>query len=105
MADSVSQWLRNGALIPDAKLEGELSLLSYATIPHKQMRSQLTPRNELARILKRSPDRYSAFALAVWRPPSWSELHNAPQSELTVTPIDGYQAMDAVEMDPYADMP
>jgi phage terminase large subunit len=61
-------WLRNGGCLPrDARLEGEMSALSYCFDPRNRLK--ILSKDELRRELGRSTDRFDALSLAVYDPP------------------------------------
>jgi phage terminase large subunit len=62
-------WLRGGGALPeDVKLAAELHALEMKTklVGSKGERAKLTPKADLQKLLKRSPDRYDACALSAW---------------------------------------
>lgn len=67
LAASTEAWLREGGAIPeDTKLAAELHALRW--VEDQRQRLKVTPKDELRKMLDRSPDRYDALALAVWEP-------------------------------------
>ena len=56
-----------GALPPDEKLAAELHVLEYKTQAGSG-RLKVTPKEQVRKVLGRSPDRYDAVALACWEP-------------------------------------
>lgn len=62
---SGAEWVKDGgALPPDAKLSGELSLPAWYT--HTNGKLKVTPKSDMRKSLERSPDRADAFLLSVW---------------------------------------
>lgn len=62
----IAAWLRDGGALPENDdLEGELMTPTYTFDVHG--RKQVMGKKEIRRILKRSPDRADALALAVYR--------------------------------------
>lgn len=65
LADCLEQWLKTGAIIDDPLLLEDLAVMEW-TADHKG-RNKLLSKQELKKILGRSPDRYDALALACWQ--------------------------------------
>jgi hypothetical protein len=62
---NLEKWLREGGAIPtDTKLSAELAEFQWAT--NVQGRSKITPKDDLKKILGRSPDRADGVSLAAW---------------------------------------
>ncbi len=81
-------WLKGGGAIPeDTKLERELHAPEWIDIPGSG-RMKVTPKEELRKILGRSPDRADALALSVWEP-SWMRADD----------VEATTARDADELD------
>lgn len=93
---NLAQWFRRGGAIPEnAKLTGEMHEMQW----HEQVSGLLkvTPKLEIRRKLKRSPDRFDALALAAWVPSHLKE------SALTrEKPADPLPAPVPRKLDPYA---
>ena len=69
LAASLEKWMRaGGAIVEDSKLEAELHALRWFEDVRQILKA--TPKDEIRKMLGRSPDRYDALALAVWEP-SW----------------------------------
>lgn len=64
---SAALWVREGgSLLTDPKLEAELHCPQW--IRDMRGRNKVTPKRDMKKILKRSPDRAEAFVLSVWVP-------------------------------------
>lgn len=64
---NLARWLKDGGAIPeDSKLAKELHLPAWESTITGRLR--VTPKDELRKLLERSPDRADALALAVWEP-------------------------------------
>lgn len=62
---NLEKWLREGGTIPtDTKLSGELAEFQWSM--NVQGRSKITSKDDLKKILQRSPDRADSVALAAW---------------------------------------
>lgn len=61
---NMERWLRTGSIPDDDKLAKELNSVQW--IEQVDQRLKATPKEELRRILERSPDRMDALALACW---------------------------------------
>jgi len=67
---SCAEWVRSGGAYPlDVKLDKELSVLQW--LPRVSGKVKVTPKEEIRKLLGRSPDRADAFALSCWRPSAW----------------------------------
>jgi hypothetical protein len=67
LAVAVETWMREGGAIPeDTKLAAELHTLRW--VVDSRERQKVTPKDEIRKLLDRSPDRYDALALSVWEP-------------------------------------
>lgn len=102
---NVARFIREGGAIPtDAKLAKELHAPEW--IGNLVGRLKATPKEELRKVLERSPDRADAVTLSVWEPAAW--LEDAPRTGAGVVPafspepeqigrpqIDPYAALDA----------
>lgn len=65
---NLRDWLKKGGGIPeDTKLERELHAPEWIDIPGSG-RQKITPKEELRKMLGRSPDRADCVALSVWEP-------------------------------------
>lgn len=112
LAASTEAWMREGGAIPeDTKLAAELHALRW--VEDQRQRLKVTPKDELRKLLDRSPDRYDALALAVWEP-AWlrpgfvrhSPAQSAPEAATSATgnPAPVHRAHEDVErsLDPYS---
>lgn len=67
LCGELADWFRLGGAIPeDAKLSAELHVWRWAKVDDGALR--LIEKDEVRKIIGRSPDRYDALALAVWEP-------------------------------------
>lgn len=110
LAASVEAWMREGGAIPeDTKLAAELHALRW--VEDVRQRLKVTPKDELRKLLDRSPDRYDAVALACWEP-AWlrpgfvrATAEQRPVGEMSATgrPAVVHVAREEVEraLDPY----
>lgn len=90
---NLEAWLRDGGALPeDVKLAKELHALEW----HTQLtgRLKVTPKDEVRKMLGRSPDRYDATTLSVWEPLSLQEPSGGGPSSST-------EDESAPAMDPY----
>lgn len=95
LAAVLFDWFRNGGGIPeDSKFAAELHAFEW--LKNTKGRMKITPKAQIKKLLKRSPDRYDAAALSTWEPLA---LRNA-QPKRTET-IEA-RTDEAAEMDPYA---
>lgn len=96
LAVNLRAWMRDGgALLEDVKLEAELHALELNQNADGFYR--LISKDELLKILGRSPDRYDAVALAVWEPLSL-RLAETPETPAEAV-VD--ESLEHV-LDPYA---
>jgi len=64
---SLASWMRDGGALPaDARLRGELN--AFRWVPQVSGRSRLMSKDDMRKILGRSPDRADACSLACWGP-------------------------------------
>lgn len=61
---NLEKWFRTGSIPDDDKLSKELNAISW--IEQIDQRLKATPKDELKKVLERSPDRMDAVALACW---------------------------------------
>lgn len=88
---------REGLTFPDdVKLTRELASVKLET--HISGRSKVTPKDDLRKLLGRSPDRADALALTCWLP----SYVGGPIAE--TAPVDAYEEPANVGLDPYAGM-
>jgi hypothetical protein len=99
---NLAQWMREGgAIVEDAKLAKELHAPAWVTIVTG--RQKVTSKDDLRKMLGRSPDRADALALAVWDVPSLlhpSEPGAPPEPEDGGPEGNAYDLPGAI--DPYA---
>lgn len=93
----LAAWLKDGGALPeDAKLAKELHAPEWRR--DLRGRDKVTPKDDLRRMLGRSPDRADAVCLSVWESSSLRDALSAPRQE--AAPADDFPAM----LDPYAGM-
>lgn len=64
---NLERWVRDGGAIPsDTKLAAELHAMEWTQLANGLLK--VTPKDELKKLLGRSPDRYDALVLACWEP-------------------------------------
>lgn len=103
LAANLEQWFRDGgAILEDAKLEAELHTFEWKQAVNG--RFKLTPKDQVRKLLGRSPDRYDALALSCWEPLSLRDQIPAGPQQLvaardagapTPTGLDPYSGADA----------
>jgi phage terminase large subunit len=107
----LAQFLKEGGALPtDKKLEKELNAVEWSTDIRNRLRA--TPKDDLRKILNRSPDRADACALAAWESAGYRDDINvppaaAPPPARTVPALDPYRASatsSTSSLDPYAGM-
>jgi hypothetical protein len=102
---NLERWMRTGAIPSDTKLAAELA--EFKWVQNVSGRSKATPKNELRKILGRSPDRADALALAAWGSDQVSEQHADSSWRARSGYSDKQTLTDTIEftqdvMDPYA---
>lgn len=97
---NLEAWIRDGgALLEDVKLEKELHNLEWKQQTNGKLK--VTPKDQLRKILGRSPDRYDALCLAVWEPLSlMDDLPASMQSQQSS--VVRHEEFAAATLDPYA---
>jgi hypothetical protein len=96
LAGNLLDWLRAGGAIPgDTKLSAEMHAFEWRE-QEKTGRVKITPKNEIRKKLKRSPDRYDALSLSVWEPVEDDAGVSARKNTVPERPASG------IAMDPYA---
>lgn len=76
LAASLELWFNEGgAILEDSKLERELHCLEWKQ--DVRGRQKLTPKDQIRKLIGRSPDRYDALALACWEPASLTDTQAA----------------------------
>lgn len=100
LAANLADWLRDGgALVPDVKLAKDLS--AFRWVEHISGRSKILAKDEMRKVLGRSPDRGDAVALAVWGSSTAGATAVVVEQ---VRRVDAYEAPPDVTFDPYAGM-
>lgn len=103
LVGNLEHWLKNGGTFPqDTKLEKELHTFEWTTT--LQGRLKATSKDDIRKLLQRSPDRADALALAVWEPSNYTAERAAvpPPKPATVNrggALDPYAGLAAI--DPY----
>lgn len=80
---NMERWLRDGgAILTDAKLSKEMHCLEWKQ--DIKQRSKVTPKDQIKKLIGRSPDRFDATALSLWEALSLSANDNseAPAEEV-----------------------
>jgi phage terminase large subunit len=100
IAWNLSQWIIEGGIPNDAKLQGELYEPTWHSLPGGEL--ELTQKTELRDKLGRSPDSFDALALAVWHVVPWEPM--AQESGPIVAPYErqGGSFRRGGDLDPYA---
>jgi hypothetical protein len=92
LAANLEAWFRDGgAIVEDTRLAHELHALEWKEATNGRLK--LTPKDQLRKVLGRSPDRYDALALACWEPLSLRELPVSAQ-HLVDDPFEQEHVMD-----------
>lgn len=99
LAANLEQWMRDGgAIVEDAKLEKELHSLQWKQ--HVNGRIKLhPPKEQLKKILGRSPDRFDALALSTWESLSLRDDQDLPEGVRQLAAQESAYA--PTTMDPY----
>lgn len=93
LAASLEAWVRaGGALPPDVKLQAELHALEWHQ--HASGAVKLTPKDDLRKLLGRSPNLYDAAALACWEPLHLRALVHGTDSASIARLVDQARAHD-----------
>lgn len=96
---NLAAWVKDGGAIPvDAKLGAELHAPEW--LPLVNGRLKVTPKDELRKVLGRSPDRAEAVALAAWEPTTWDAAAVAGRRIEAPAPAPAPERRPA--LDPYA---
>jgi hypothetical protein len=107
----LSAFLKEGGALPtDKKLEKELNAVEWTTDIRNRLRA--TPKDDLRKILNRSPDRADACALAAWESAGYRDDNGTPpQAAPAAAPpprLDPYltisNAQSPTGIDPYGAM-
>jgi phage terminase large subunit len=99
LAANLEQWFRDGgAILEDAKLEAELHVFEWKQAVNG--RFKLTPKDQVRKLIGRSPDRYDALALSCWEPLSLRDDIPAGPQQL-VAAQDRF-AGNTPALDPYS---
>jgi hypothetical protein len=80
---NLAEWLREGAIPKDHKLQTELYAPEWQSLPDGKLKS--TPKPMLRDKLGHSPDSFDALALAVRRPFQWIPEGDAPKGAKVVS--------------------
>lgn len=97
LASSLESWFREGGAIPtDSKLAQELHVFEWKQQANGRLK--VTSKEDVKKIIGRSPDRYDALALSCWVPLLLQE--NVPESAKKVVQRDAYERDES--FDPYA---
>jgi hypothetical protein len=95
LAANLELWFRDGgAIVEDTRLAAELHALEWKEAPNGRLK--LTPKDDLRKVLGRSPDRFDALALACWEPLS---LRDLPASAVHLADNDPHEQEHVI--DPY----
>lgn len=99
LAANLEQWFRDGgAILEDTKLAAELHIFEWRQAVNG--RFKLTPKDQVKRLIGRSPDRYDALALSCWEPLSLRELPAGAQQQVAAR--ERTASNSAPVLDPYA---
>lgn len=72
LAANLEAWFRDGgAIVEDTRLAAELHCLEWKTAPNGRIK--LLGKDQIKKLIGRSPDRYDALALSCWEPLSLRE--------------------------------
>lgn len=103
---NLAQWLRDGGAIPeDTKLSKEMNTFEWRQGINGKMK--ITPKDEIKKLIGRSPDRYDSLSLSVWEPSSLDDDDPpapgaAPQAPPpTAAPPKTSVDDDVDDLDPY----
>ena len=92
---ALRDWVRDeGAIVPDTKLAPELITPTFEY--DVRGRYRVSSKDSIRSILKRSPDRADACALAVWDPSVFQPKENVKETTETETSGDAYDVRDVV---------
>jgi hypothetical protein len=101
---NLAEWMLDGAIPPDDKLQAELHAPRWSALSDNRMKA--TSKDDLRDILNRSPDRCDALCLAVQPRPDWlTEADEAGASPAASTAIDVYDGRETGRggpLDPFA---
>jgi hypothetical protein len=103
LAGNLEAWFRDGgAILEDAKLAKDLHALEWKQAINGRLK--VTPKDQLRKMLGRSPDRYDALALACWEPlslvddtdlPAGAQHAAAQETHAHAPALDPYGGADA----------
>lgn len=106
---SLESWMRSGGAIPpkNDKLEKELHSVDWKSDVRNKLKA--TAKDDLRKLLGRSPDRADACALCVWEPTTYREAADEePQAAKAAPRLDPYTSVGSSSpdgaFDPYAGM-
>lgn len=95
-----AQWLRDGGAIPeDTKLAKEMHVLEWRQLVSGKMK--ITSKDDIKKLIGRSPDRYDAVSLSVWEPRSLRDDVPPPGAAASPAAAPKPTATDPEDLDPY----
>lgn len=98
LAANLEAWFRDGgAIVEDVRLAAELHVLEWREAVNGRLK--LTPKEQIRKVLGRSPDRFDALALCAWEPLS---LRDAPGSARALVDADTSLYEPERTIDPWA---
>lgn len=93
LAANLESWFRDGgAIVEDTRLAAELHSLEWKEAANGRLK--LTPKDQLRKMLGRSPDRYDALSLACWEPLSLREMPASAQHLASDDPFEQEHIID-----------
>ena len=100
LAANLEQWMRDGgAIVEDTKLSKELHAMQWKQALNGRVKLN-PPKDQLKKILGRSPDRFDALSLSVWE--TLSMRDDAVPPEVQQIAQQDHSAYASTGMDPYA---
>lgn len=101
LAANLELWFRDGGAIPeDGKLGRDLHSLTWKQLANGKLK--LIPKDQIRKLIGRSPDRYDAVSLACWEPLSLREGYNMNPANDNAPLIDNDVEQYAAAIDPYS---
>lgn len=101
LAANLHQWFRDeGAIVEDTKLEQELHALDWRQAING--RYKITAKDQIRKLIGRSPDRYDALSLSCWEALSLSAESDLPIAVQQAVAQERASAYAPTGMDPYA---
>lgn len=95
--ENLSRWLKaGGAITEDGKLAVELNAPKWLVMTDG--RQHLQKKDEIRKIIGRSPDRADALALSLWAPGSWTPAEPTSEPGAPAPPRDQFEAASAFDM-------